>query len=400
MAPCIVEHYRLACFSAFQDSLSRLPCSRLSPHVKLPWRGNEGNQTSSTLLLSNKVHRSRRRIDPVAVSVTTAIPSNGEPLEASTSSSENALHMARTDAWIREVAGVQPPDLLRLLLRSLCLKGEEVTAPSQRRGMVPLAIPLTRNLQTEEVTALLRWPTAPEGMQMPLVKIAVNGGVALMSRTIEEYLLRLLAEEDGGGGPGPMAAIAREEGRGDLYEAGTFAASGIPRMDAYLTKKVGLFPDVLERLVEGHLERGDQVSALVTSEFYALRNHFPGFGSPLVFNASLLQRVGREAEARDAARMALRSPWWTLGCPFQEMADMAGFGEAQLEYMRERLSEEGRRLDLQKGKAAAQISLDHAAFLLDLASVEGEWEANREELAALYQDGGLCQMASFVLATD
>ena len=120
-----------------------------------------------------------------------------------------------------------------------------------------------------------------------------------------------------------------------------------------------------------------QVSALVTGEFYSSRNHFPGFGSPFFFNALLLlrwaglcrcvtrlvdgsiivicftifisplascntrdcrypiidltmscrivscfvmiafDRVGRATEARDAARIALRSPWWTLSATYQ-----------------------------------------------------------------------------------
>lgn len=62
-------------------------------------------------------------------------------------------------------------------------------------------------------------------------------------------------------------------------------------VDVYLMKKVGLFPDVFERLAMRHLERGDEVSALVTGEFYANKKHFPGFGRPLVFNAELLLRV-------------------------------------------------------------------------------------------------------------
>lgn len=31
----------------------------------------------------------------------------------------------------------------------------------------------------------------------------------------------------------------------------------------------------------------------------------------------ILYRVGRTVEAKDAARGALKSPWWTLGCSYQ-----------------------------------------------------------------------------------
>lgn len=30
-----------------------------------------------------------------------------------------------------------------------------------------------------------------------------------------------------------------------------------------------------------------------------------------------IYRVGRNSEAKDAARVALKSPWWTLGCKYE-----------------------------------------------------------------------------------
>lgn len=52
-----------------------------------------------------------------------------------------------------------------------------------------------------------------------------------------------------------------------------------------------MFPDVLERIALDHLQRDDQVSALVTGEYYLNRNHFPGFGRPFVFNAELFLKL-------------------------------------------------------------------------------------------------------------
>lgn len=40
--------------------------------------------------------------------------------------------------------------------------------------------------------------------------------------------------------------------------------------------------------------------------FHPQRNYF-----------GLFYRVGRKLEAKDAARGALKSPWWTLGCKYQ-----------------------------------------------------------------------------------
>jgi hypothetical protein len=87
---------------------------------------------------------------------------------------------------------------------------------------------------------------------------------------------------------------------------------------------------------------------MVTGEFYTKKDLFPGFGRPFVFYAEILKkfveifsehfhvfqvlhffisqsnlfnyflfRVGRTSEAKDAARVALKSPWWTLGCAYQ-----------------------------------------------------------------------------------
>lgn len=66
--------------------------------------------------------------------------------------------------------------------------------------------------------------------------------------------------------------------------------------------------------------------------------------------------MGRKLEAKDAARCALRSPWWTLGSWYADVANIAGWGEEQIEFMRERLTEEGRREDLLKGKSLEQVS--------------------------------------------
>jgi hypothetical protein len=65
-------------------------------------------------------------------------------------------------------------------------------------------------------------------------------------------------------------------------------------------------------------------------EFYC-RVQFPGFGRPFVFNAEILQRIGCTSEAKDSARVALQSPWWTLGCSYKEAADLASWldGEAR-----------------------------------------------------------------------
>lgn len=121
-----------------------------------------------------------------------------------------------------------------------------------------------------------------------------------------------------------------------------------------------------------------------------------------------IYRVGRTLEAKDAARGALKTPWWTLGCkyqvwntdysvhalpslmilllhnnttpshtpdyfgdikwvclvPIQEVADMAQWEDEQIEYIKEKVTEKGKQEDLQKGKPPAQVLYQLITYLL------------------------------------
>lgn len=47
-----------------------------------------------------------------------------------------------------------------------------------------------------------------------------------------------------------------------------------------------------------------------------------------------------------------------------------------------------------------QVALDEAAFLLDLASVDGTWDACIERVAECYREAGLHDIATFILYRD
>lgn len=311
----------------------------------------------------------------------------------------SATLCASTDhvTFIKEVATTRPPQHLHCLLNVLQAKGEKLVSPSVRHGIIPLAIPLSED-QSGAFTALLRWPTGLDGMEMPVVQVQKHG-VSLLAISVDQYIHRILVEEDSNCHNNTTETLYTASGNvgKKLYKKGDFAESKIENINVYLMKKVALFPDVLERIALDHLQRGDQVSALVTGEYYLNRNHFPGFGRPFVFNAELFLKIGRKLEAKDAARAALKLPWWTLGCRYEKVADIAGWDDEQIEYLRERVTDEGRREDLKKGKAPAQIALDQAAFLMDLASVDASWHDIREQLAAFYKEAGLEALARFIL---
>ncbi|KAK4488398.1 hypothetical protein RD792_004161 [Penstemon davidsonii] len=303
-------------------------------------------------------------------------------------------------SFIKDVAVTQPPQNLNHLLKILQVRGEQIVSPGAKQGLIPLVVPLSKN-NSGSLTALLRWPTAPTGMEMPVVEVR-KYGVWLLAKNVDQYIHRILVEEDAKESQERNEELfnASADSEKKFYEKGDFAASQISNIESYLLKKVGLFPDIIERKVKQHFDKGDHVSALVTGEFYTKREHFPGFGRPFVFNAEVLLKVGRSIEAKDSARGALKSPWWTLGCEYQEVANIAQWDDEQIEYIKERVTDEGRQEDIKKGKEPAQVALDEAAFLLDLASVEGTWDAYVDRIAGCYSEGGLNEIAKFLLYRD
>lgn len=318
-----------------------------------------------------------------------SLASSSTPLLTSTTTSPDHI------SFIRDVSASRVPEHLHCLLNMLQVRGDTIISPGARDGMIPLVIPLSES-PSGALTSLLRWPTAPPGMEMPVVEVR-KYGVWLLAKNVDQYIHRILVEEDADDAQLTRGGLweASAQAGGKLYKKGDFAESEIGDLDSYILKKVGLFPDILERKVAQHFERGDQISAMVTGEFY-IRNNFPGFGRPFVFNAKILLKVGRKLEAKDAARGALKSPWWTLGCPYQEVAEIAEWDDEQIEFIREKVSEQGKQEDLKKGKAPEQVALDEAAFLLDLASIDGTWDEVVDRIAECYTEAGLPDIARFV----
>ncbi|KAG6605211.1 Protein IN CHLOROPLAST ATPASE BIOGENESIS, chloroplastic, partial [Cucurbita argyrosperma subsp. sororia] len=310
------------------------------------------------------------------------------------SSSSTSDHVS----FIKDVAATEPPQHLSNLLKML--KTRDIFLSTRESPVYDISI-YSLFLFQGTITALLRWPTAPAGMEMPVVDVNRNG-VWLLAKNVDQFIHRLIVEEDakGSGELNDELFLAAADAGQKLYERGDFAESQIKNIDGYLLKKVGIFPDIIERKILRHFEEGDLVSALVTGEFYTKKEHFPGFARPYVFNAEVLLKVGRKTEAKDAARGALKSPWWTLGCKYEEVANIAQWEDEQIEYLKEKVTEEGKLEDLKKGKAPAQVALDQAAFLLDLASVDGTWDISVERIAQCYEEAGLQEIARFVLYRD
>jgi len=61
-------------------------------------------------------------------------------------------------------------------------KGEKLAPPYARRGIIPLAIPLSED-QSGAFTALLKWPTSPKSMEMLIVRVQ-KYGVSRLAKTV------------------------------------------------------------------------------------------------------------------------------------------------------------------------------------------------------------------------
>lgn len=332
----------------------------------------------------------------------------GTRVRASTTAAEHIRYVC-------EVAVVPGKPKVDTLLRVLEAQGHTVVSPADRQGLHPLLIPLAQRHQQQQsgsgssdgggggLTCLLRWPEGHTGMELPVVQQARGGTqVRLLARSLDEYLHRALAEEESGGSGGGAVAQAAGSDGAALYAPGALEGSAMPSLDAYLTRKAGMFPDVAERLALAHLGKEDTMSALITGEWYMRNSHFPGWGRPFEFNSQLMARVGRQEEARDIARLSLRMPWWSFADGFAGMRDAAGLSgdaaaiRAALEEQDEMSNMPGMKTVI---KTEKQQEMEEADWLMNYAAAgEAGWDDIRAAVADRYAAAGLTEVAYFIRA--
>ncbi|CEM08953.1 unnamed protein product [Vitrella brassicaformis CCMP3155] len=375
------------------------------------------------LLRSHSTARPR----PRRFSATHAIDTNAQdqlapPAVASTSHSSVAdEHLT----FLRDVAAVpeatlpskELPHFISLLQR----RGYEVVSPSPSRGNFhPFFIPLARNTSADESNpssylGLLKWPSAPEDMPLPVVRPGPSG-VSLVSFDIRSLMKRFAVEEDlrGDETAGETVQLVNSllnEGEG--YELGDVHRLGLGLPRYLALKRVGRFPDVYEALVDLHLAKGDTYSAMVASEKYY--KEVKGWGRPLAYHADLMAtHRGNTEVARDAAKVALKLPIWTTAADDAELrrtVDLAAdrsYDEYRDSFLRR--SRDPRTEEIQRGrKLKYVVALERAAWLMDAmmfglkSKTGGEgpvyvpWSAIKQQLADLYTEGGAPEMARFVL---
>lgn len=318
-------------------------------------------------------------------------------------SAETAEQVEEVERYLSKIAKAERPPYLDALVYAVTSNSKaEAMSPSARANLHPFLIPLAYDNESKRTTGLLRWPTPPEGMPLPVVTgTAEDPCLTLLSPSAKAYAERALAEADSIGNEERRDAIRAASSLAFAYQNGDSEKSGLG-LERFLIISVGGFPDVYEGLAQFHLAKGDEPSALVTCEAAARAQ--AGWGRAHAFHANILKQLGRELEARDAARFCLQLPLWTIGSveKVREMGEIAGYQDSQsLGKIYRRLYEDGRAEEIADGKPAAQVALDRAAWLLDVCVAEQEWtgegwEDARERLAELYDEAGMNDLATFV----
>ncbi|CAG9466484.1 unnamed protein product [Pedinophyceae sp. YPF-701] len=314
-------------------------------------------------------------------------------------------------SYLESVAATQAPNNLPCVLAMLSAMGWQECDPAARAGLHPFIVPLAEKGDTKEVIGVLVWPQPKlhKDMTSPIVAMARGAPrVRLCARSADEWIKRQLCEEDVKGESTALQEAAGNIGL-SLYKSGDYAKSGLSRLDAFMTRSVGLFPDVCENLAAHHFANGDQMSGLIAAEWYMKSGaKFPGWGRPFEFNAMEYLRLGRDDEARDTMKMALNmQPWWTLHGDFGtwiEVAKLAGPGPADVI---KRLKEEKEVAEMRQGmhkepRTPEEIALEEAAAVMNIVgaaapdSADADWAGTVPELVRLYGAAGLAEFARFV----
>jgi hypothetical protein len=307
----------------------------------------------------------------------------GVRLDASrTALKAHAVDAVRTTTreYLEKTAKISVPKRMDTLLDILDMRGEEILMPTERSGLNPFLIPLSRNKADNSLTCYIRWPTQKEEMDLQLVK-TTDVGISLLAMTTDNYCHRLAMEMDFYADTNAIKAIDMLNKDGQLYTPGDympmFKSGKFPVaseedmrlfLDRYLLTKVGPFPDSYQRIAQKFKSSGDEISALVTCERAV--SVFYGWGKPITFHAMMLNDIPeRDKEARDAARAAMGMPAWTVADSqkeLEEIVQLAGFSGCKiLGEMHAFRASDPRKDEVGEGLSPIQVTLDQCAHLMD-----------------------------------
>jgi len=326
----------------------------------------------------------------------------------------STLPVKAHSTFLTDVAKFTVPTRINSLIELLVLRGEELVNPYDRAGINPFLIPLTYNAQEKSYTCYIRWPTQRSEMDLQIVQTN-EVGVRLISLNTDQYCHRLLVENEFQGHTNRNHMIEKVNADGMLYKSGDYQGlinsgkfpTNTPEelaliIDRYILTKIGQFPDCYERLSLDFLTKQKETSSLVTCE--RAISLFYGWGHPMNFHTKLITQLGRHHEAKESAKSSMGMPKWTLASTFQELeiaVQTAGFTNIKIVGdMHKFRANDPRTKDIEEeGLNPIQVPLDQAAHLMDavaLRSIDGGWDAIRNDLAARYRAGGYPDMATFI----
>ena len=163
---------------------------------------------------------------------------------------------------------------LGALAAVLQAQGATLCAPNDRSGIHPLCVPLAKR-SDDSTVALMISPVQGDNT-VQVVAVAPDGfSLSLLAKTTRDYVHKAIVEEEASDGESTKVAEAAGAIGASLHESGAFHTLG-KDLPVYLTLRVGKFPDVMEQLVQRHLDKGDEQSALITCDLY--KGTFEGWG--------------------------------------------------------------------------------------------------------------------------
>jgi len=301
---------------------------------------------------------------------------------------------------------VVPPKNLGALRDIFALQGMTVTSgepPYETPDWVhPLCFPLAQEAGDDGcVVGLLRWPKAKLSTELPVIRCEKSGQVTVLSKSVAGYATRLAAELDFAESPLAEEAVSFANERWPYekqYEAGSVKNFG-RGLERYMILRVGPFPDTYQSLAQGHLDRNDVTSALITAEKAC--SEFAEFGALHVWQAHMLSKEpGYGEEARDAARTALEKPLWTLGfssrAQFESLTTLAekkgGLDGFATEYRQKPVQVQNTAIAEQYTDKAAR-AMDEAVLAAAQADSAVSWEPLRPLLAECYAKADINDVA-------
>ena len=291
------------------------------------------------------------------------------------------------------------------LLRVCRAKGLEIVEPSQRRNLHPLVVPVAKETSTSTTIGI--YIPHDDVDSLSIVRVSPCGKfLTLLARNPKEFIHREIVEEEAAtdGAERALFDASGEVGK-NAYELNDYSEKkGKLTLDQYLTMKVGRFPSSLRGLVERHLERKDEESALVACDVF--KNQFQNWGEVYAFISDVYASLNRMEEARDYARSGVQCPWSTFETreSLDRMIERAGWGEtssvAEIRKILDTRKGPGRDQFVDESKEKVKAEEDAEDCLNAMANGEKAVVDTVIQLAECYSRAGKERHAKFVMCAS